>query len=55
MKKTIFAAIVIASMFAVSCSSNEVAETTPVTTTDSTVVVTDTTYAVKKIDTGRVQ
>ena len=44
MKKAIFAAIVIASMFAASCTSNEAAETTTVATTDSTATTTDSTH-----------
>jgi hypothetical protein len=51
MKKTIFAAIMIASMFAVSCGFNEVIETPPTITNDSTVIITDTTQVVSKIDT----
>lgn len=46
MKKTIFAAIVIATMFAVSCGSNETSNaTTP--TTDTTTTVTDSVHVIK--------
>ena len=50
MRKTIFAAIVIATMFAVSCSSNETSNaTTP--SVDSTTVVTDTAVTTNTVDT----
>lgn len=46
MKKTIFAAVAIATMFAVSCGSEETSNTTT-PTTDSTTVVADSVHVVK--------
>lgn len=51
MKKAIFVAIVIASMFAVSCGSNETVETTVVSTVDSTMTTVDTTHVDVHVDT----
>ena len=52
MKKTVFAAIIIASMFAVSCNSNGTVSTTP-SVSDTLTVVNDTTcatYTVTSVD-----